>query len=133
MKFSKPINREIDIEGNTFIVSFDNNGIDFRLKGKRRTAHVEWIEVFNIAQGEQGANAREFLDVGRASQQQGAGDAQRMEHVFEPQATAGSQPQSTAAQGQASGAAQSMENETTSTTNEDIGRAVSAGETGPES
>ena len=42
MKFTKPINREVDIDGNTFIVSFDQNGIDFRVKGKRKTAHTDW-------------------------------------------------------------------------------------------
>jgi hypothetical protein len=134
MKFSKPINREIDIDGNTFIVSFDDNGIDFRLKSKRRTAHVEWIEVFNIAQGEQGENAREFLGLGAGqSQLQEAGEAERMEQIFEPQTTGVAQPQATGAQRQAGGVDQSAGNETASTTNEDIGRAVSAGETGPES
>ncbi|HVG18971.1 MAG TPA: hypothetical protein VNI02_07945 [Blastocatellia bacterium] len=132
MKFSKPINREIDIDGNTFIVSFDDNGIDFRLKGKRRTAHVDWIQVFNIAQGEQGANARDFLGVGSGQSQQQEGDeAERVGQTFQPQASATAGHQTTGAQAQASRANQPLETESTS--REELGRAVTAGEVGPES
>lgn len=132
MKFSKPINREVDIDGNTFIVSFDDNGIDFRLKGKRRTAHVDWTQVFNIAQGEQGANARDFLSVGAGqSQQQGVDEPERMEQIFDPQAGGDAEPQMTGAQAQASQADQSLETESAS--REELGRAVTVGEVGPES
>lgn len=61
MKFTRPINREVDIDGNTFIVSLDESGIGFRLKGKRRVARLDWGEALEIARGEQGASAREFL------------------------------------------------------------------------
>lgn len=132
MKFSKPINREVDIDGNTFIVSFDDNGIDFRLKGKRRTAHADWAQVFNIAQGEQGASAREFLGMGASQSQQGEA-AESMEQIFEPQVTRTAQQQTTGAQAQASGSNQSSESETESRSSEELGRAVSAGEIGPES
>jgi hypothetical protein len=134
MKFSKPINREVDIEGITYVVSFDDNGIDFRVKGKRRTAHIDWTQVLDIAQGEQGANGREFLGVGAGqSRLQETGEAERMEQVFDPQAAETSQPQAAGAQAQASGANQPMESEAASTTKDDLGRAVSAGEVGPES
>ncbi|HEX8185134.1 MAG TPA: hypothetical protein VF747_10295 [Blastocatellia bacterium] len=133
MKFSKPINREVDIDGNTFVVSFDDNGIGFRVKGKRRTAHVDWTKVLGIAQGEQGANGREFLGVGAGQpQQQDAGEAERMEQIFEPQTTETTRPQSTGAQAQTSRADQPTESED-ATTRDELGRAVSAGEVGPES
>jgi hypothetical protein len=63
MRFTKPISREVDIEGNTFIVSFSDEGIDFRIKGKRRTARADWIGVLDIARGDQGESARDFLGV----------------------------------------------------------------------
>jgi hypothetical protein len=132
MKFSRPISREIDIDGNAFVVSFDDNGIDFRLKGKRRTAHADWAEVFNIAQGEQGANARDFLGIEAGQSQQQEGDeTERMEQIFEPQVTGAAQPQSTGAQAQSSEADPPTEPESTS--REELGRAVTAGEVGPES
>lgn len=130
MKFSKPINREIDIDGDTFIVSFDGGGIDFRLKGKRRTAHADWIQVFNIAQGEQGANARDFLGVGSGQSQQDD-ETERAERAFESQVTATTRPQAAGAQAQAGGANQPQQTESAS--REELGRAVTAGEVGPES
>jgi hypothetical protein len=74
MKFTRPINREVEIAGNTFIVSMDESGIGFRLKGKRRVARLDWNEAFEIARGEQGASARDFLGLAdqpfeRASQE----------------------------------------------------------------
>ncbi|HEY7913445.1 MAG TPA: hypothetical protein VIG62_16145 [Blastocatellia bacterium] len=63
MRFTKPISREVDIDGNTFIVSFSDEGIDFRIKGKRRTARADWIGVLDIARGDQGESARDFLGV----------------------------------------------------------------------
>ena len=52
MKFTKPINREVEINGDTFIVSMDEAGIGFRHKGKRKTAHVNWANILEIAEGE---------------------------------------------------------------------------------
>jgi hypothetical protein len=63
MRFTKPISREVDIDGNTFIVSFSDEGIDFRIKGKRRTARADWVGVLDIARGDQGESARDFLGV----------------------------------------------------------------------
>ena len=119
MKFSKPINREVDIEGVTFVVSFDDNGIDFRVKGKRRSAHADWTQVLNIAEGEQGANGREFLGVeaGQPQQQQWVAP-ERLEQIFDPQA---------------GGINQTQEGQSTGATRDELGRAVGAGETGTES
>ena len=64
MKFTKPINREVDIDGHEFVVSFDDRGIEFRLKGKRKTARVDWPQVIDIARGEEGENARALLGLG---------------------------------------------------------------------
>src|ERR1700759_4727601 len=61
MKFTKPINREVEIEGHEFVVSFGDLGIEFRLKGKRKTARVDWSQVVDIARGEDGENARALL------------------------------------------------------------------------
>ena len=134
MKFSKPINREVDIEGITFVVSFDDNGIEFRVKGKRRTAHADWTQVLNTAQGEQGANGREFLGIGGGQpQREETGEAERMEQIFDPQAAETTQPQATGAQAQASGTNQTLESEAEGRTKDELGRAVSAGESGPES
>ena len=126
MKFSKPINREVDIEGVTFVVSFDDNGIDFRVKGKRKTAHTDWIQVLNIAQEDQGASGREFPSGGAGQpQRQETGEAEGMEQIFDPQAAETNQPQATGAQAQAG--------ESAGTTKDELGRAVSAGEVGSES
>ena len=68
MKFTKPINREIEIHGNTFIVSMDEAGIGFRLKGKRKTARVNWGNVLEIAErdaeGEDRSHAKALHNVG---------------------------------------------------------------------
>lgn len=85
MKFTKPISREIDIDGNTFIVSFDQNGIDFRVKGKRKTAHTDWNKVLEIAKGDDGTSAHELLGVS-ASQ-----SPEDQEQIFAPQ-TSGFNP-----------------------------------------
>src|SRR5215470_7046368 len=93
MKFTRPINREVDIDGTTFIVSFGDMGIDFRLKGKRKTAHADWTSVLEAATGEQGANARDFLGVASSdSNQRGAGEHERIEQIYEPQRTGEAQP-----------------------------------------
>jgi hypothetical protein len=75
MKFTRPINREVDIDGNTFIVSLDESGIGFRLKGKRRVARLEWGEAFEIARGEQGASARDYLGMSGAEPRQASEEA----------------------------------------------------------
>ena len=93
MKFSMPINREVDIDGNTFIVTVEETGIGFRLKGKRKTARVEWARVLETARGEQGERASEFL--GFAESQKGdqpepfgrEESPERMEQIFEPETT----------------------------------------------
>jgi hypothetical protein len=71
MKFTKAINREVDIDGNTFIVSMDEAGIGFRLKGKRKTARVNWSRVLDIVEGEgeAGAAGKGFQDIGSHSAQ----------------------------------------------------------------
>lgn len=89
MKFTKPINREVDIDGNTFIVSFDQNGIDFRVKGKRKIAHTDWNKVLEIAKGEDGTSAHEILGVSAGKSEQHKTENQ--EQIFAPQ-TAGFNP-----------------------------------------
>jgi len=71
MRFTKAINREIDVGGNTYIVSMDEAGIGFRLKGKRKTARVNWARVLDIAEGtdEAGATGSGFHDAGSPSAQ----------------------------------------------------------------
>jgi hypothetical protein len=86
MKFTKPISREVDIDGNTFIVSFDDNGIDFRVKGKRKTAHTDWNRVLEIARGEDGTSAHEILGV--SAHQPASEEPESQEQRFAPQ-TAG--------------------------------------------
>jgi hypothetical protein len=87
MKFSRPINREVEIDGNTFVVTVEETGVGFRLKGKRKTARVEWTRVLQIAEGEQGERASEFLGFAESSSQKGdqAEASERMEQIFEPE------------------------------------------------
>ena len=54
MKFNKPINREIEIDDNTFVVTMDESGVSFRLKGKRKSQRAEWPAILFIARGESG-------------------------------------------------------------------------------
>ncbi len=56
MKFTKPISREVDIDGNTYVVTLDETGVDFRVKGKRKSSRVEWARVLEIAGPEQSAS-----------------------------------------------------------------------------
>lgn len=83
MKFTKPISREVDIDGNTFIVSFDQNGIDFRVKGKRKIAHTDWNKVLEIAKGEDGTSAHELLGVSTGQTQEN--EPESHEQRFAPQ------------------------------------------------
>jgi hypothetical protein len=138
MKFSKPINREVEIDGQDFIVAFDDSGIELRLKGKRKTARVEWAQVLDIARGEDGSDARAMLGLsasaqGRGGRQQPAFMAQHEDAMArtinppapQPQPDGSTQPPSTDA---------SSQNEPSTESNSaDKGRAVSAGEIGPES
>lgn len=138
MKFSKPINREVEIDGQDFIVSFDDFGIELRLKGKRKTARVEWAQVLDIARGEDGADARTLLGLdastsARGSRPQPASMAPHedaMARTINPpapqsQPDGNTQPPSTAAS--------SLNESSTEERSTDKGRAVSAGEIGPES
>ena len=52
MKFNKPINREIEVDGNTYVVTMDESGISFRLKGKRKSSRAEWPAILFIARSE---------------------------------------------------------------------------------
>jgi hypothetical protein len=53
MKFNKPINREVDIDNNTFVVTMDESGVSFRVKGKRKSLRAEWPAVLLIARAEE--------------------------------------------------------------------------------
>ncbi|MFL6214665.1 MAG: hypothetical protein ACJ74J_12325 [Blastocatellia bacterium] len=138
MKFSKPINREVEIDGQDFIVSFDDSGIELRLKGKRKTARVEWAHLLDIARGEDGADARTMLGLSRStsghgSRQQPAFMAQHEDAMArtinppapQPQPDGNTQPPSTDVS--------SLNESSTESGSADKGRAVSAGEIGPES
>src|SRR5690349_7408345 len=136
MKFSKPINREVEIDGQDFIVSFDDSGIELRLKGKRKTARVDWAQLLDIARGEDGADARTMLGLNaspRGSRPQSAAMAQNedaMARTINPpapqsQPDGNTQPPSTNAS--------SLNESSTEDRSTDKGRAVSAGEIGPES
>ena len=56
MKFTKPISREVDIDDNTYVVTLDETGIDFRVKGKRKSSRVDWARALEIAGPEQSAS-----------------------------------------------------------------------------
>ena len=94
MQFTKPINREVEIDGHQFIVSFDITGIEFRLKGKRKTARVDWPQVLDNARGEDGSGARELLGVSAAAQ--GSGEQQRTRKRLEDEVKTGARQALTA-------------------------------------
>jgi hypothetical protein len=52
MKFNKPINRETEINDETFVVTMDEGGVSFRVKGKRKSVRAEWPAILFIARGE---------------------------------------------------------------------------------
>jgi hypothetical protein len=52
MKFNKPINREVEIDGNTYVVTMDDGGVSFRVKGKRKSLRAEWPAILFIARAE---------------------------------------------------------------------------------
>lgn len=138
MKFSKPINREVEIDGHDFIVSFDDFGIEFRLKGKRKTARVEWAQVLDIARGEDGNDARALLGLGASAR--GRQEPARMAQNEDAMART-INPPAPAPQSQPDGSAQPPPSTSASSTGElstedrsgDKGRAVSAGDIGSES
>jgi hypothetical protein len=148
MKFSKPINREVEIDGHHFIVSFDDTGIEFRLKGKRKTARVEWSQVLDIARGEDGEDARALLGLGASTSAQTSNqEPARMAQNEDAMARTINPP---APQSQADGSAQAPPSTTTPSPNEssedtpsaagqstdrddEQGRSVTAGDNGPES
>ncbi|HYL98696.1 MAG TPA: hypothetical protein VEZ90_07055 [Blastocatellia bacterium] len=61
MKFTKTISREVEISGTTFIVTLDETGASFRIKGKRRSSQIDWTKILNASTGEQGEAASEYL------------------------------------------------------------------------
>ena len=148
MKFSKPINREVDIDGHHFIVSFDDTGIEFRLKGKRKTARVEWPQVLDIARGDDGEDARALLGLGAStSAQTSKQEPARMAQNEDAMARTINPP---APQSQPDGSAQAPPATITPSPNEssedtptaagqstdrgdEQGRSVTAGDNGPES
>lgn len=83
MRFTKPISREVDIDGNTYIVTLDETGVDFRVKGKRKSSRVEWARVLEIAGPEQSATARE--QSGSGDQEQDARSDALLEDQYDTQ------------------------------------------------
>jgi hypothetical protein len=52
MKFNKPINREVEIDNNTYVVTMDDSGVTFRVKGKRKSLRADWPAILFIARAE---------------------------------------------------------------------------------
>jgi len=52
MKFNKPINREAEINNETYVVTMDDGGVSFRVKGKRKSQRAEWSAILLIARAE---------------------------------------------------------------------------------
>jgi hypothetical protein len=69
MKFNKPLNRDVEISGNAFVVGLDQTAITFRLKGKRKVVQVDWQTVLDAARGENGERATEYLGIPKGSPQ----------------------------------------------------------------
>ncbi|HEY6327871.1 MAG TPA: hypothetical protein VI756_00940, partial [Blastocatellia bacterium] len=65
MKFNKPINRDVEVAGNAFIVGMDNEGVTFRLKGKRKVVRTDWQTVLDAARGEDGELPAEYLGLNK--------------------------------------------------------------------
>jgi hypothetical protein len=59
MKFNKPINREAEINNETFVVTMDESGVSFRVKGKRKSLRAEWPAILFIARPEAGEAGRQ--------------------------------------------------------------------------
>jgi hypothetical protein len=65
MKFTKPISREVEISGNMFIVTLDEAGASFRIKGKRRSTRIDWTKILGASTGEEGEAASEYLGLSK--------------------------------------------------------------------
>jgi hypothetical protein len=50
MKFTRAIQREVEIDGQAFMVKIDDSGVDFRPKGKRKGTHVSWATIVKGAE-----------------------------------------------------------------------------------
>ncbi|MEN3332330.1 MAG: hypothetical protein V7641_1695 [Blastocatellia bacterium] len=150
MKFTKPISREVEIDGQNFIVSFDDINIEFRLKGKRKTARVEWSQVLDIARGEDGEAARALLGLGASTAAQTSGQEPARMAQNEDAMARTINPPAPAPQSQPDGSAQSPPSTATPSPDEssedtlqpadqaterrdEQGRAVTASDNGPES
>lgn len=150
MKFTKPISREVEIDGQNFIVSFDDISIEFRLKGKRKTARVEWSQVLDIARGEDGEAARALLGLGASTAAQTSGQEPVRLAQNEDALARTINPPAPAPQSQPDGSAQAPPSTTTPSPDEssedtpqpagqaterrdEQGRAVTASDNGPES
>jgi hypothetical protein len=145
MKFTKPINREVEIDGQNFIVAFDDSGIEFRLKGKRKTARVAWTAVLDIARGEDGEDARTLLGLGASS----SASQQRPAHLAQNEDALSRSLNPPAPQSQPDGSAQAPPSTAASSANPsspdtsssadhtaargEQGTEVTAGDFGPES
>jgi hypothetical protein len=79
MKFTKPINREVDINGEAYVVTFDENGIDFRLKGKRKSTRADWAALLAVAEGEPATGNRESQNQAEGDQRPEAASGARSE------------------------------------------------------
>jgi len=155
MKFTKPINREVELDGQNFIVSFDDIGIEFRLKGKRKTARVAWPQVLDSARGEDGDSARTLFGLSASTSAQ---ETETATPEVEPEPVRLGQNEDAMAQtisppapqSQADGSAEAPPEDSVPTANEssqdrqppadentdrrdELGRAVTVGEGGPES
>lgn len=131
MKFTKPITREVDIDGNTFNVTFNDTGIEFRLKGKRKTARADWTDVLNIARGEQGESARELLGISEASSTS-TSESQPQGRAFQSETGQQNAP-AFQPQGSEQGRETAASEEDSNRAGDEISRSVTAGEVGPES
>ncbi|HJQ27489.1 MAG TPA: hypothetical protein VKA60_26625 [Blastocatellia bacterium] len=129
MKFTKPINREVEIDGQNFIVSFDDSGIEFRLKGKRKTARVAWSQVLDSARGEDGTDAHTVLGLGAQKPARIAQNEDALASTLNPPAPQ-SQPDGSA---QAPPATAASATDSPDEQGGEQGRAVSASDIGPES
>jgi hypothetical protein len=148
MKFTKPINREVELDGQNFIVSFDDTGIEFRLKGKRKTARVAWPQVLDSARSEDGDSARTLFGLSASTATpEVEPEPVRLGQNEDAMAQTISPP---APQSQADGSAEAPPEASVPTANQssqdrqppadentdrrdELGRAVTVGEGGPES
>ena len=79
MKFNKPISRDVEIGDSTFVVTMDEAGVSFRVKGKRKSLRADWPAVLFIARGEAPDAARPDL-----RHESGSGPVQELEETPAP-------------------------------------------------